>query len=93
MLTLLVPCVGEYQGKLEGLISRLTQAGEMAQGLEEKHTLADEQHQSEMDSMNRQLTGLREDVTQSQSVIAELKVKAADGRLRCHSTSSCVYYL
>ena len=63
----------KYQTQLDGLMSKLTDAAEMAQGLEERHNLAEEQHKSENDSLQRRIDSLSEQAEKSQENVTSLR--------------------
>lgn len=71
-----------YQTKLDGLMSQLSSAVEMAQGMEERHNLSEEQHQSETDSLNRKITSLTEQATESQETVTSLRRELLEGTRR-----------
>ena len=62
-----------YQTQLDGLMSKLTDAAEMAQGLEERHNLAEEQHKSDTDSLQRRIDSLSKQAEKSQENVTSLR--------------------
>ena len=71
-----------YQLKLDSLMSKMNEAVEMAQGMEERHNLTEEKHQSEVDSLNRKITSLTEQANDSQETITSLRNELLQGILR-----------
>ena len=61
-------------------MSKLNDAVEMAQGLEERHNLSEEQHQSTVDSLNRKMTSLSEQSEESQHTVTSLRNDLLEGR-------------
>ena len=54
-------------------MSKLTEAAEMAQGLEERHNLAEEQHKSDADSLQRRIDSLSKQAEKSQENVTSLR--------------------
>lgn len=71
--------VDEYQSKLDGLMGKLSDAVEMAQGMEERHNLSEEQHQSSVDSLNRRIASLTEQSAGSQETVTSLRNELLEG--------------
>ena len=63
----------EKTAQLDGLMSKLTEAVEMAQGMEERHNLAEEQHKSDTDSLQRRIDSLSEQAEKSQENVTSLR--------------------
>lgn len=62
-------------------MSKLTEAGAMAQALDEKYNLAEEEHQSETSSLNRKIASLTEQATESQEVVTQLRTELLESTL------------
>ena len=60
-------------------MSKLTDAAEMAQGLEERHNLAEEQHKSDTDSLQRRIDSLSEQAEKSQENVTSLRNELLTG--------------
>lgn len=63
-------------------MSKLTEAAEMAQRLEERHELSEEQHKSETNSLQRRVDSLSEQAEKSQETVTSLRNELLEGMIR-----------